>query len=317
MSGEEFLPELGEAALLVEALAAATNRTPGEVLLRLLGEQRSPGSNVGGELERRRIRPHVWSGELERFYAETDAFLYESICWNRTGEKRRMRSWIAGWLERTHSPGARVLAYGDGPGFDGLALARRGYEVHVVETSGPARRFASALSAPGDAPTAHLAALPGNETHGYDAILCLDVLEHIPDPAETIVRLVGHLAESGSLVVHAPFWYLGSRVPTHLRCHRRWAGGWRRLFGQAGLVPADARAFWNPIVFRRAFHAGASFPGAGARFRIGAGAALLSSARVFGPIHNWTAERLATPPPWPELESLARGASPADAPAAR
>ncbi len=86
----------------------------------------------------------------------------------------------------------------------------------------------------------------------YDAIICLDVLEHIPDPGDTVRFLAQALRPGGFLVVHAPFWYLNKAVVTHLRSNRKYSGS-RRLYRERGLRSVEANWFWNPIVLRKNF----------------------------------------------------------------
>jgi len=85
----------------------------------------------------------------------------------------------------------------------------------------------------------------------FDAIVCLDVLEHVPDPPQLVQKLANWLRPDGTLLVHAPFFYVAPSVGTHLRSNLRYSGDWRRLYAPHRLVPVAGEFFWNPLVLRK------------------------------------------------------------------
>jgi SAM-dependent methyltransferase len=263
---------------------------------------------VGAEFARRGQHRGIWNESLIEFYNTTDAFLYESIVWNRAAEKRRMRRWIADWIA-AHCPApARVLVYGDGLGFDSLYLSGRSHRVDYFDVSRYGVEFARrAFARHENAPTI----LPCREEalqERYDVVVCLDVLEHVPEPSATVGLLVSTLRAEGHLIVHAPFWYLGRRVPTHLRSNRRYSGDLRTLYRPLGLDLVDGCFFWNPIVLRKSSEdAGKLRRPRGVGLRLGLGGCLLSVARVWAVPHILAFEWLfaGSAGKWPELERLA------------
>jgi len=58
----------------------------------------------------------------------------------------------------------------------------------------------------------------------FDAVLCTEVLEHLPDPARALKELARILKDRGTLIITAPFWSLTHFAPFH------YATGFNRYF---------------------------------------------------------------------------------------
>jgi SAM-dependent methyltransferase len=245
------LAVLGDDRLSIDRIARITGQSPDEVLARLLAELRSLGSNVHRALVECDLPLYAWSDRLAEFYEQTDAFLYESLCWNLCGGKRTMRKWIAGFLERRFPDGARVLCFGDGLGCDSLYLTQAGHEVVYLEVSQRCREFASAIFGQAGENVHQSQSLADWPAESFDAVVCLDVLEHVPDPPNVVRQLSRIVRSGGYLLVHAPFFYLAPSVGTHLRSNLRFSGDWRQLYAPADLYPEDGDWFWNPLALRK------------------------------------------------------------------
>ena len=188
-----------------------------------------------------------------------------------------MRAWLAGFLARRHSGPVDVLVYGDGPGYDSLYLAHAGHRVSYYDVSEPGAAVARAVFAHSPTPIEMLSNLEG-EPARWDTVLCLDVLEHVPDPGAIVRALALVLRDGGNLIVHAPFFCVSRDYPTHLESNRRLSGDLDRLFTPADLWPVDGRLFWDPIVFEK--RRGAR-PTPRIRLRLGLGRLALLSMRVW------------------------------------
>jgi 2-polyprenyl-3-methyl-5-hydroxy-6-metoxy-1,4-benzoquinol methylase len=153
------------------------------------------------------------------------------------------------FLTRGLRPGARVFDLGCGRGVLLSALADRGFEVHGLELSAAAARGADPRARIRIAPTLAAAEYPGAF---FDRAVVWHVLEHLRDPAATLVELRRVLAPDGELVIS---------VPNFSSLQARWAGpAWfhldpprhlwhfslealRRLVKRAGFVVASEHHF--------------------------------------------------------------------------
>lgn len=262
----------------IKMLAEVTGLELEEVVTRLRREHQGLGRNVADELDDWGIGPFQWSDRLVEFYGHSQAFLFESFVWNSTSRKQSLRRWILRHLERESAKSLQVLLYGDGLGFDSAYLARHGCAATYFEIGQPCVRFANEVFRLNDVNVEMVADANDLPAAAYDAVLCLDVLEHVPDPPELVQKLATYLRPGGKLIAHAPFWYIHRDVKTHLRSNVRYSGGWQRLYKQAGLRPVDAAMLWCPLVLVK--DSSATPQSIAARFRLTANAALLASARI-------------------------------------
>ncbi len=100
------------------------------------------------------------------------------------------------------SPPARVLDAGCGWGVTLSALERRGYRAEGADVS---RRALERLDRPGRTLIeADLTRLPPAGAGRFDAVLALDVIEHIDDDRAVVAGLGGLLSPGGVLVVSVP-----------------------------------------------------------------------------------------------------------------
>jgi 2-polyprenyl-3-methyl-5-hydroxy-6-metoxy-1,4-benzoquinol methylase len=183
---------------LVDLIAGISGGSRDEVIRRFVLEHEDLGANVREAMNSEGIKPFVWSSELEAFYASTDAFLYETLVWNRTATKIDMRRWIGSHLQSMSDAPQRVLTYGDGLGLDAYYLAEAGHEVTYFDISNQCAQFARRIFDQGDFEIEMVSDVSEVPTDSFDVVVCLDVLEHVPDPVALVAWLTQRLSSRGA-----------------------------------------------------------------------------------------------------------------------
>jgi SAM-dependent methyltransferase len=235
---------------VVPWIAEITGRAESTIRDCLRREFKRPGVNVVREFAEISLEPYVWSEELVRFYEQTDAFLYELVVWNCNSLKRRMRSYITKYLAQYKGSSRNVLCIGDGLGIDSLYLAQNCQKVTYFELEGFSHRFATRIFSLADADIKVVSKPQHIPVESFDAVVCLDVLEHVRDVPAFLKQLTAYLRPGGIFIVHAPFYMIHPSNPTHLKANRKYSGK-LDLYYQCGLKLVNGRFFWNPLIFEK------------------------------------------------------------------
>jgi 2-polyprenyl-3-methyl-5-hydroxy-6-metoxy-1,4-benzoquinol methylase len=291
-----LLEVLGDKPFLIGLLRSLTKLPRSEVQARLEQESLDLGSQVRDAFQRAGLTPYVWDDRLAAFYSQTDSFLFETLVWNRHPVKIDLRNWILRFLQKTGRHSSRILTFGDGLGIDSIALAAAGHQVDYFEVSQLCIQFARQLGDQVGVQPNYLESLPQSPRESYDVVVCLDVLEHVPDPPGTVAMLASWLKDGGQLIVHAPFWYIHPAVMTHLAKNRTYSGDLRRLYRAHQLHPIDGRFFWMPLVLEKNAGDAPPVPSLPTRLKLGTSGLLLSIARYWCQPHVWISRFLSHVP---------------------
>jgi SAM-dependent methyltransferase len=256
------LPGIESYGELITVLSQILNTTPELVSERLFREALSGGSNVSRAAKEFGVTPHVFNEQMQRFYENTDAFVFELI---RSHLMRYCRVIDGRVVEAvtTRFPASlatQVLLLGDGIGSDSIRFAQLGYTVTYFEFPGPSSRFAkwrfNQLGL-GEQITmiTETTAIPSGK---FDVVVCREVLEHVPQP-DSIIRDIGrYLKTNGLAVITESFARIEAGFTTHLHENKQYEDKTEILFAAAGfrleqLYPQD-----RPWVFRKLPGASAS-----------------------------------------------------------
>jgi len=146
---------------------------------------------------------NVDSAELAKFEASASAF------WDPRGEFRPLHllnpvraQFIA---ERTALAGSRVLDVGCGGGLLAEALARAGARVTAIDLAPGmievARLHAAESALAVDYRLVGAEEVAAAEPAGFDVVTCMEMLEHVPEPAAMTATLARLLRPGGALFV--------------------------------------------------------------------------------------------------------------------
>lgn len=245
-----LVPPLNNPSRIISLVAELTGATTDAVTDTFRAESQSLGVTVARDCQRTGVKPYVWNRQMECFYEETDAFLYETTVWNASTLKQEIRDWVGQFLRQHLPENARILTFGDGLGFDSAYLAQLQFDVDYFEVSPRCIAFAQSVFAENEVNVSVVSDGESLPTDHYDAVVCLDVLEHVPDPPGLVQSFARWLKPGGHLIASAPFFFVCPSRPTHLRSNLQYAGDWKRLYGTSGFEPVDGRTFWDPIALR-------------------------------------------------------------------
>jgi SAM-dependent methyltransferase len=287
-----LVPPLDDEQKLIQLISQVSDKSVAWVRDGLQKEEQCLGHFMRTGFEQWKLKPHVWDDRLIDFYRHGDSELMGYVVWNRRQEKRTMRTWIGQHLQRTTNKPISILTIGDGAGFDSLYLSLCGHNVIFSEESESCLQFAETIFEQANRPLTIVNGIREIDRNSVDMIVCLDVLEHVPDPPAFVGELAARLRPGGRLIVHAPFFFVTWHNPTHLRSNIRYSGALNSLYTLNGLELIDGRTLWDPIVLKKCApgETPQRNPITIARLRIGGW--LLATARVWNGPHNWIASRI-------------------------
>lgn len=291
-----MLKPLDDPATVIEVISQASGTAAAEVGTQLLAEAEEIGTTVARSMQEQQIPFYVTSEKLDAFYRDSDAFLYETSVWNTCAAKQRMRDFIQSRLAAWGRSDCDVFCFGDGLGFDSTFLAHHGHRARYFEPSLRCQQYAETVFRENSVSVEMLSSLDDIAPGSLDVVVCLDVLEHIPQPQQIVDLFQKWLKPDGLLFVHAPFWMIHPTRGTHLIENRRYSGNWKQVYGVHGFTPIDSSIFWDPIAFQKRDSPRPVKRTLKSRFNVWNGALMLTLGRWRAPIHVWLARQIARAP---------------------
>jgi GT2 family glycosyltransferase/glycosyltransferase involved in cell wall biosynthesis/2-polyprenyl-3-methyl-5-hydroxy-6-metoxy-1,4-benzoquinol methylase len=183
-----------------------------DVLRRIQAEESNPGLAVR---EAWVARSPDTRQQIELFYQTTDAYIFDLMVESHRDVRVTWRAAISKTLEEhfAHVDRApKILDYGGGVGTDAMFWARRGFDVDYYDLPGVTSSFAGARFRAKRVPVRSIR-IP---EACYDAIVSLEVMEHLVDPLEHTRRIAQHLRPGGLYLFSEAFSLTGDDYPSHL-----------------------------------------------------------------------------------------------------
>jgi 2-polyprenyl-3-methyl-5-hydroxy-6-metoxy-1,4-benzoquinol methylase len=187
----------------------------------IVHEQKYPGSAVLRDVMNYDVIPFAKSTCMDHLYKHGIGLSVELASTYIDNDRIQMLAFIiCALLEKqndTKTP-LKVLALGDGIGIDSIRLALVDFEVDYLdyETSNMSRIADLNIQKAKKLNNSLTISVIQELSHGYDAIVCLEVIEHVAEPKAFTDYIHTHLKEDGLLFISECFNGIEDRWPTHL-----------------------------------------------------------------------------------------------------
>ncbi len=245
---------------LINHIAAVARQQPDSIRQQIDHDRQHPGAAVLADCKRFDVVPFTATAATDRLYREGTSFAIELASTCSDAGRLGMAAFILTRLltEKRHRS-LRTLALGDGIGIDTLRLAAMGLDVDYIDydaslTAQVARMNFEVLHHGKAAGAGQVRVIrdPAQEAP-YDAIVCLEVIEHVAEPQGFLQMLADRLAPGGLLFISECFDGVRDHWATHLQSGEDLAGLLPLMARDAGLVLDDCsiKPFGKPFVLRK------------------------------------------------------------------
>ena len=191
-----------------------------------------------GELVRQAwnvIRPYKSEG-IREFYQTTDAYVYDLVADHLTPSRREFTRVIVEYLKKCKPE--TVLDFGVGTGDDAIAINKMGLNVVSYDVPGLTFEYAKWRYAREGLAVRSVNILDAEEV--FDAIISVEVLEHLLKPLDTLKMLSKHLQPDGRMLITQSFGLTGQEFPAHVPTNRIYDDLFSDYLKQIGLeIEAD------------------------------------------------------------------------------
>jgi glycosyltransferase involved in cell wall biosynthesis/SAM-dependent methyltransferase len=193
-------------------------------------EKNHPGTAVYNDISRFDVIPFTYSANMETLYKRGTGLALEILSTMHQPARIDMLCFtICGlhYLSKTLGRMPRLLAVGDGIGIDSIRLACCGFHVDYIDFSGSLMsKIAQENIAKANSFTFNQLALKhiDQPSGSYDAIVCFEVIEHVPSPPEFADFLAKYCKNEGYLFISECFNGIQDQWPTHLLSNEKYAG---------------------------------------------------------------------------------------------
>ena len=223
-------------------------------------EIKNPGSAIHEDIKKYDVVPFAHSKEIDNLYREGIGLGIELAAHHEDIGKRQMLNFIIlGMKEfQTDSQDSlRILCLGDGLGLDSITLAASGFEVDYMDYDSSTMSECAKLNINEAKNTErHIEIKTINQVKSkYDCIVCLEVIEHVPDPESFMKFMSDSLNANGILFLSECFDGIEDRWPTHLYTNEKYA---QSIFDISdkyfSLIDINTNPLMKPFVFKKRLH---------------------------------------------------------------
>lgn len=133
--------------------------------------------------------------EVEQYYSTNPLYIFGLAFWHMKFYQIEFRNEIVGFAK------GEVLDFGGGIGDLVCELKKRGFECDYADISGRIYAFAKWMFKKKNYKVNMIDLATEKISKQYDTIYCIDVIEHVVNPKETLADMVNHLKNNGRLII--------------------------------------------------------------------------------------------------------------------
>jgi 2-polyprenyl-3-methyl-5-hydroxy-6-metoxy-1,4-benzoquinol methylase len=246
---------------LIESIAKVSGQSVEVVSQKVQQERDIEGSTVGGEVRAFDVVPFQNSTQMDDLYRTSTSFPIELAANCNDTARLNMAAFIILRLctERTRlDRNLKVLAVGDGIGSDSIRLAGAGFDVDYMdyEASATSKVALENFKKFEQTNTKSMGALRvlnrfEVDNQKYDAVISLEVIEHVEKPQDFLNFLNQILVDDGLLFLSDCFSGIKPHWQTHLLANERLSGLTPLMAGLSGFAfnGLNREPFTKPYVF--------------------------------------------------------------------
>ena len=251
---------------VIDSIAMTTGKSPEWVASQVSEEQRIAGSAVGADMKTFDVVPYHPSKQMDDLYRSGIGFALELAANYNDPARLQMAAFILLRLctERTRlGHNLKILAVGDGIGSDSIRLAGAGFDVDYMDyeasvTSMVALENFKKFRSSGALGLGKLRTLNRHEIESgrYDAVISLEVIEHVEKPQAFLDFLNEQLKPESLLFLSECFSGIKPYWQTHLLSNERLSGLIPLMAAQSGFAfeGFNQQPLCKPFVFKKSAH---------------------------------------------------------------
>ncbi len=227
-------PDVLSEANVVQSISAVSGKPEEWVSQKVEQEKRVDGMSVSADVRAFDVVPFQPSSQMDNLYRSGISFALELAANYSDSARIKMAAFIVVRLctERTRlGRNLKVLAVGDGIGSDSIRLAGAGFDVDYMDyessvTSQVAHENFKKFKSEGGSAVGGLKVLNRHEidSGNYDAVISLEVIEHVEYPHQFLDFLKLQLKTNGLLFLSDCFSGIKLNWQTHLLSNERLSG---------------------------------------------------------------------------------------------
>lgn len=216
-----------------------------EVKKKVWEEVFEPGCIVKKDAEKFGIDFFVYNDKMEEFYVNSYGFIFETLINSQRPLRKKLIKNISNRIKKYQKSmnNINILMMGDGVATDTIylynELSRKDNKANIYYFDVPGSRtydYALNRIKNQQIKVEFINEFDDISKDFFDVIVCIEVLEHLPNPEITISYFKDFLKKNGIVLITESFALLTSFYPTHLKANTVYAGRTPFLFLKEGLL---------------------------------------------------------------------------------